>query len=36
VTVTDKSGRVITDLKPEELEVYENGQKAEGHITFHL
>jgi VWFA-related protein len=27
VTVTDKSGHVITDLKPEEVEVYENGEK---------
>jgi hypothetical protein len=27
VTVTDKSGRVITDLKPEEIEVYENGER---------
>ncbi len=27
VTVTDKSGRVIIDLKPEEIEVYENGER---------
>ncbi len=27
VTVTDKSGKVITDLKPEEIEIYENGEK---------
>ena len=27
VTVTDKNGHVITDLKPEEVEVYENGEK---------
>lgn len=27
VTVTDKDGKVVTDLKPEEFEVYENGQK---------
>ena len=27
VSVTDKRGRVITDLKPEEVEIYENGQK---------
>jgi VWFA-related protein len=27
VTVTDKDGKVITDLKPEEFEVYENSQK---------
>lgn len=26
-TVTDKDGRVVTDLKPEDFEVYENGQK---------
>lgn len=27
VTVTDKSGKIVTDLKPEEFEVYENGKK---------
>ena len=27
VTVTDRSGHVITDLKPEEVEVYENSEK---------
>ena len=27
VTVTDKSGKIITDLKPEEIEIYENGEK---------
>jgi VWFA-related protein len=27
VTVTDKNGKVVTDLKPEEVEVYENGVK---------
>jgi VWFA-related protein len=27
VSVTDKKGRVITDLRPEELEVYENGKR---------
>src|SRR5688572_11121894 len=26
VSVTDKRGRVITDLKPEEIEIYENGR----------
>lgn len=26
-TVTDKKGNVIRDLKPEELEIYENGKK---------
>lgn len=29
VTVTDKNGKVITDLKPEEVEIYENGEKQE-------
>lgn len=27
VSVTDKKGRTITDLKPEEIEIYENGEK---------
>lgn len=27
VTVTDKKGNVIGDLKPEEIEIYENGEK---------
>ena len=27
VTVTDKKGKVVTDLKPDEIEIYENGQK---------
>ncbi|MEQ1923498.1 MAG: VWA domain-containing protein, partial [Pyrinomonadaceae bacterium] len=27
VTVTDAKGKVITDLKPNEIEVYENGEK---------
>ena len=27
VTVTDSKGRIITDLKPEEMEIYENGKK---------
>jgi VWFA-related protein len=27
VTVTDSRGRIITDLKPDELEIYENGKK---------
>lgn len=27
VTVTDKSGKVVRDLRPEDFEVYENGQK---------
>ena len=27
VTVTDAGGKMITDLKPDEIEIYENGQK---------
>ncbi len=27
VTVTDSKGRIVTDLKPEEIEVYENNEK---------
>src|SRR5215203_1646058 len=27
VTVTDKNGKVITDLQPDELEIFENGEK---------
>ncbi len=27
VTVTDKKGKIVTDLKPEEFEIYENGEK---------
>ncbi|MGC2239004.1 MAG: VWA domain-containing protein [Pyrinomonadaceae bacterium] len=29
VTVTDKKGNVVTDLKPEEFEIYENGEKQD-------
>lgn len=29
VTVTDKKGKIITDLKPEDFEIYENGKKQE-------
>lgn len=29
VTVTDRNGKIITDLKPEDFEVYENKQKQE-------
>lgn len=29
VTVTDKSGKVITDLRQDEIEIYENGQKQD-------
>jgi VWFA-related protein len=28
-TVTDKNGRVITDLKPEDFEIFENGTKRQ-------
>jgi VWFA-related protein len=35
VTVTDKKGRVITDIRPDEIEIYENGQKQDiSHFTF--
>jgi VWFA-related protein len=27
VTITDKSGRIVTDLKPDDIEVYENGER---------
>jgi len=27
VTVTDKNGKAVTDLRPDEVQVYENGQK---------
>ncbi|HEX6126723.1 MAG TPA: VWA domain-containing protein [Pyrinomonadaceae bacterium] len=27
VTVTDKRGNIVTDLRPDEIEVYENGEK---------
>src|SRR5689334_19070104 len=27
VTVTDSRGRIVTDLRPEELEIYQNGEK---------
>lgn len=29
VTVTDRDGKVVKDLKPEEFEIYENGKKQE-------
>ncbi len=29
VTVTGKNGKIITDLKPEDFEVYENGEKQD-------
>ena len=35
VTVTDKSGRAITDIQPDEIEVYENGEKQDvSHFSF--
>jgi VWFA-related protein len=35
VTVTDAKGRVVTDLKPEEIEIYENDQKQNvTHFSF--
>jgi VWFA-related protein len=27
VTVTDQKGKIVTDLKPDEIEIYENGEK---------
>ena len=27
VTVTDKKGKIVTDLKPDEIEIFENGEK---------
>ncbi|MCY7345044.1 MAG: VWA domain-containing protein [Pyrinomonadaceae bacterium] len=29
VTVTDKRGKIITDLKPEDFEIYENGERQD-------
>lgn len=29
VTVTDKGGKIIKDLKPEDFEIYENGEKQD-------
>jgi len=29
VTVTDKNGSIVRDLKPEDFEIYENGKKQE-------
>lgn len=29
VTVTDKNGTIVSDLKPDEIEIYENGKKQE-------
>ena len=29
VTVKDRKGKVVTDLRPDEVEIYENGKKQE-------
>jgi VWFA-related protein len=29
VTVTDKNGKIVSDLKPQEIEIYENGKRQE-------
>lgn len=29
VTVTDSKGKIVTDIKPEEIEIYENGKKQQ-------
>lgn len=29
VTVTDKKGKVVTDLRPDEIQIFENGKKQE-------
>jgi VWFA-related protein len=29
VSVTDKSGKIVSDLKPEDFEIYENGEKQD-------
>jgi VWFA-related protein len=35
VTVTDKNGNIVADLKPEDFEVFENGKKQEiSNFTF--
>ena len=35
VTVTDERGRIVRDIKPEEVEIYENGQKQRvTHFSF--
>src|ERR1043166_5766877 len=35
VSVTDAKGKVITDLRPDEMEIYENGQKQKiTHFSF--
>src|SRR6266478_2119604 len=35
--VTDKNGKLVTDLKPEEIEIFEDGHKQKiTHFTFNL
>ena len=35
VTVTDSRGKAVSDLKPEDVEIYENGQKQKiSHFSF--
>src|SRR2546421_2379630 len=35
VTVTDSKGKIVTDLRPEEIEIYENGEKQKlSHFSF--
>jgi len=35
VTVTDRKGNIVTDLKPEEIEIFENGEKQDvTHFSF--
>src|SRR5260221_9215944 len=35
VTVTDSKGKVVTDLKPGDFEIYENGEKQKiSHFSF--
>lgn len=35
VTVTDSKGRIVSDLKPEDFEIYENGKKQDiSNFTF--
>src|SRR5213595_265219 len=35
--VTDKNGKLVTDLKPEEVEIFEDGHKQKiTHFTFNL
>src|SRR5947209_115794 len=35
--VTDKSGKVVTDLKPEEVEIFEDGRKQKvTHFSYNV